>query len=56
MRLADLVFVTSNLNKLREAEDVLGIKLEHRALEIPEMQSLDLEEVVRAKASGAWRG
>jgi non-canonical purine NTP pyrophosphatase (RdgB/HAM1 family) len=54
MRLADLVFVTSNLNKLREAEAVLGIKLDHRALEIPELQSLSLEEVVRAKAACAW--
>jgi non-canonical purine NTP pyrophosphatase (RdgB/HAM1 family) len=54
MRFADLVFVTSNLNKLREAEAVLGIKLDHRALEIAELQSLSLEEVVRAKASCAW--
>jgi len=54
MRLVDLVFVTSNPDKLREAEEVLGIKLEHRALEVVEPQSMSLEEVVRAKAASAW--
>jgi non-canonical purine NTP pyrophosphatase (RdgB/HAM1 family) len=54
MRLEELVFVTSNLGKLREAEDVLGIKLEHRALDIAEPQSLSLEEVVRNKAAAAF--
>lgn len=54
MRLDDLVFVTSNLNKLREAEAVLERKLDHRALDLPEIQSLDLAEVVRAKTAVAW--
>jgi non-canonical purine NTP pyrophosphatase (RdgB/HAM1 family) len=54
MRLADLVFVTSNLGKLREAEEVLGRKLEHRALDLVEIQSLSLEEVVRGKARAAY--
>ncbi len=55
MRLDQLVFVTSNLNKLREAEAVLGLALEHRALDLEEIQSLDLEEVVRRKAAVAFR-
>ena len=50
MRLDDLVFVTSNLGKLREAEEVLGHKLDHRALDLVEVQSLSLDEVVRHKA------
>ena len=54
MRLDDLVFVTSNLGKLREAEAVLGLKLAHRALDLVEVQSLDLEEVVRGKATSAY--
>ena len=54
MHLDDLVFVTSNLDKLREAEAVLRRKLDHQALDLPEIQSLDLEQVVRAKASAAW--
>jgi non-canonical purine NTP pyrophosphatase (RdgB/HAM1 family) len=55
MRLDELVFVTSNHNKVREAEAVLGRRLAHRALDLPEIQSLDLAEVVRAKAASAWR-
>lgn len=54
MNLQDLVFVTSNLDKLREAEAVLRHKLDHQALDLPEIQSLDLEQVVRAKAAAAW--
>ena len=54
MRLDDLVFVTSNPGKLREAEAVLGRSLDHSELDLPELQTLDLEEVVRGKAKAAW--
>lgn len=54
MRLAELVFVTSNAGKLREAEAVLGVQLDHQGLDLPELQSLDLEEVVRHKARTAF--
>ena len=53
MRLDDLVFVTSNLDKLREAQEVLSTSLRHRAIDLDEIQSLDLDEVVRRKASAA---
>jgi non-canonical purine NTP pyrophosphatase (RdgB/HAM1 family) len=55
MRLDDLVFVTSNLGKLREAEAVLGRSLDHCGLDLAELQTLDLEEVVREKARAAWK-
>jgi non-canonical purine NTP pyrophosphatase (RdgB/HAM1 family) len=55
MRLDDLVFVTSNLGKLREAEAVLGRSIDHCELDLPEIQTLDLEEVVRNKAQAAWK-
>jgi XTP/dITP diphosphohydrolase len=55
MRLDELVFVTSNLGKLREAEAVLHCTLRHRALDVDEIQSLDIEEVVRHKAAAAHR-
>ncbi len=55
MQLDDLVFVTSNVNKIREAEAVLGRALDHRSLDLPEIQSLDLAEVVRGKAAAAWK-
>ncbi len=51
----DPVFVTSNLGKLREAEAVLGTTLDHRALDLPEIQSLDLREVLRAKLRAGWQ-
>jgi non-canonical purine NTP pyrophosphatase (RdgB/HAM1 family) len=54
MRLDDLVFVTSNLGKIREAEAVLGRSLNHGELDLPELQTLDLMEVVRGKAKTAW--
>ena len=54
MRLDDLVFVTSNLGKLREAEAVLGRRLDHTELDLPEVQTLDIYEVVRGKAKAAW--
>lgn len=53
MRLDELVFVTSNEGKLREAAALLGRELERCALDLPEIQSLDLREVVRDKAAAA---
>jgi non-canonical purine NTP pyrophosphatase (RdgB/HAM1 family) len=55
MLIEDLVFVTSNPGKLREAEAVLGHRLDHRGLDLPELQSLNLEEIVRGKARMAWQ-
>ncbi len=53
MRFDDCVFVTSNRGKLREAEAVLGVALRHRGLDLDEPQSLDLREIVGAKARAA---
>jgi len=55
MRLDELVFVTSNLGKLREAEAVLGCRLNHRSVDVEEIQSMDLEEIVQLKAKSAHR-
>lgn len=54
MNLDELVFVTSNEGKRREAEAVLGFTLRHRPLDLVEPQSLDLHEVVRSKAAAAF--
>ncbi len=53
MDLDRLVFVTSNLGKLREAEAVLGRTLDHSPLDLEEIQSLDIEGVVRHKGGAA---
>ena len=52
---ASFVFVTGNLGKLQEAERILGFRPRHEKLDLPEIQSLDILEIVRAKANEAWR-
>ncbi len=47
--------VTGNRHKLREAERILGFRPACEELELPEIQSLDLVAVLRAKADEAWR-
>jgi non-canonical purine NTP pyrophosphatase (RdgB/HAM1 family) len=51
----DFVFVTGNQHKLREVEGILGMKIESIDLDIPEIQSLDLQEIVEAKAEAAYK-
>jgi len=50
----NLYFVTSNENKLREAENILQLKIQKIDLDIPEIQTLDVEEVVKDKACKAF--
>ncbi len=52
--LAGVVLVTGNPGKLEEARRLCGPGLDAVALDLPEIQSLDLEEVLRAKADEAW--
>lgn len=50
------IFVTTNEHKRREAQNILGVELEGAALgagDAPEIQSVDFEEVVAAKALAA---
>ncbi len=47
--------VTGNRNKRIEAERILGEPLECELLDLPEIQSLDIFEVLRAKGEEAWR-
>lgn len=52
---APLLLVTGNAGKLAEALRLVGGGLEAVDLDLPEVQSLDLAEVLRAKAAEAWR-
>lgn len=54
-RLERAVLVTGNLDKLAEAIRICGFSLRHEEIDLPEIQSSDLEEVAREKALGAWR-
>ncbi len=49
-----LLFVTGNPGKLAEARRLAGRDLDSVALDLPELQSLDLEEVLAAKAAAAF--
>ncbi len=50
-----LTLVTGNRHKLAEARRVAGVDLDGCEIDLPEIQGLDLEEVLRAKAEEAWR-
>ena len=51
-----LKFVTGNLNKLREAQEILGIDLEQQALDhLHEIQTYDVRELVEHKVTQAWQ-
>ena len=54
MKLADLVVVTSNKNKLAEINEILGTNHQVSKLDIPEIQSLNLDEVITHKAKDAY--
>ena len=49
------VLVTANPGKLAEARRLAGRLFEAVDLDLPEIQSLDLHEVLAAKAEEAWR-
>lgn len=50
----DFVFVTGNEDKQREAERLLGYRPAALALDLPELQGLDLRAIVEAKAAAAY--
>lgn len=49
------VLVTGNSGKLAEARRLAGFDFAAEALDLPEVQSLDLLEVLQAKGDEAWR-
>lgn len=53
--LSALTFVTSNRHKHREAERILGCRLDAEPLHLDEIQGLDLARVARHKAAEAAR-
>jgi non-canonical purine NTP pyrophosphatase (RdgB/HAM1 family) len=53
--LPDFVLVSGNADKVKETERILGRKVRCQAIDLPEIQSADLLEVLRAKGDEAWR-
>lgn len=50
----DLIFITGNQNKAEQLNKWLGIPVEHQKVDLDEIQSLDLREVVEHKARQAY--
>ncbi len=50
----DFTFVTGNKHKLEYLEKWLGRAVQHQDVDLEELQSLDLEKVVRHKARAAY--
>lgn len=51
----ELYFVTSNKNKLRECEQILGTKLKQIKIDCEEIQVVDVAKVVEHKTREAYR-
>ena len=49
-----MYFVTSNKNKVREFEGILGMKLEQIEVDLEEIQEIEVERVVEHKALEAY--
>ncbi len=48
-------FITGNKGKIEEVQAITGLNLIAKNLDIPEIQSLDVEKVARAKAMEAFK-
>ena len=55
MKLSDIVIVTTSPYKLAEINGILGTHHKVSTLDIPEIQSLDLDEVINHKAKEAYK-
>lgn len=51
----EIVFVTGNNKKAQEIRAIIGFDVLTKKLDIPEIQSLDVEEVASAKALSAFK-
>jgi non-canonical purine NTP pyrophosphatase (RdgB/HAM1 family) len=49
-----MILVTGNHNKLKEFENILGMKLEHSEIDLDEIQSIEVREVAEHKAKQAF--
>lgn len=50
----DVVYVTGNANKAKYFSELIGLDISHEKVEVPEIQSLKLKEIVSAKAIAAY--
>ena len=51
----NIKFVTGNLNKVREARDIIGFEIVHSDMDLDEIQTCDLRMAATAKVNQAWK-
>ncbi|MDD2494837.1 MAG: RdgB/HAM1 family non-canonical purine NTP pyrophosphatase [Tissierellia bacterium] len=49
-----MILITGNENKVREFEEILGFKIDHKSLDLEEIQGVDVEEISKYKAEKAY--
>lgn len=50
-----ITFITGNIHKANMLQEAIGLKLSHHSLDLTEIQSLDLEEIIIHKVREAFR-
>ncbi len=55
MKVSNLTFITGNLSKAEELAYHLDFPVKHRSIDLYEIQSLDLKEIVQYKAKEAYK-
>lgn len=51
----ELFFVTSNINKVAQVQSVLGMPVQQVDLDLPEVQAVQVQEVIEQKVREAYR-
>ena len=46
----DVLFATSNEHRARAVQSVLGRRVQHIKLDLPEIQAIDVQKVIERKA------
>lgn len=50
----DILFVTSNKHKAKAVQSILGRRVQQIDLDLPEIQAIDVQEVIERKARAAY--
>ena len=50
----ELLFATTNKNKLREASEILGFEIQGVAVDVPEIQDIKVDKVIEIKCYSAY--
>ena len=50
----ELYFVTSNENKIKEAESILSFKIDNISIDVDEIQAIEVSDVIKHKAKAAF--